>query len=90
VFQSWKVKELTWSLLTALTDDPVIKQGLFPSPGANVSTAQGGGKKKTDHHYALATALFATHPDYSAAFQLAQTSKQKSLWGLKIKNRISA
>ena len=34
-----KEEALTWALLTALTDDPIIKHvGLFPGQGANVSS----------------------------------------------------
>jgi hypothetical protein len=66
----------------------MIKQGLFPSPGANVSTAEGGGKPKTDHHYALAVALFAEHDTYQIAFNLATQPKQKAAWGKKIKNHL--
>jgi hypothetical protein len=79
---------LTWSLITAITNDPVIKQGLFPSPGANVSTAKGGGKPKTNHHYAVAQAVFGENADYQDAFNLATTPKDKAAWGKKIKNRI--
>jgi hypothetical protein len=56
---SWKDENITWSLISAITDDPMIKQVLFTSPGANVLTAEGGRKPQTDHHYALAIALFA-------------------------------
>ncbi|KZT23925.1 hypothetical protein NEOLEDRAFT_1068559, partial [Neolentinus lepideus HHB14362 ss-1] len=51
-------------LITAITDDSEIKQGLFSAPGANVSTNQGGGKPKADHYWALCIALFSKHEDY--------------------------
>jgi hypothetical protein len=79
---------LTWSLIAAITDDAAIKQGLFPSPGANVSTSKGGGKPKTDHQYALAVTLFSEHPKYSEVFTLATTSKEKVVWAKRIKNRL--
>jgi hypothetical protein len=66
-------------LLSALTDDPVIKQGLFPGQGGNVSTAQGGGKKKIDHQYQLAKAIFGDHKKYGQLFRLATEPKQKTL-----------
>jgi hypothetical protein len=75
-----------WSLLTALTDDPVIKQGLFPGQGGNASTVQGGGKKKIDHQYQLATAIFENHMKYSSQFKLATEPKQRTN---KIKNRLN-
>jgi hypothetical protein len=72
----------------AITDNDSIKQGLFPACGANVSTAKGGGKKKIDHQYDLAKALFALadHEKYHEAFAAAQDSKQKNVWAMKVKN----
>jgi hypothetical protein len=61
---------------------------LSPSPGANVSTVKGGGKPKTDHHYALAVTLFAEHETYRDMFKLATEPKAKAAWGKKIKNRL--
>jgi hypothetical protein len=85
---SWKDADLTWSLISAITDDPAIKQGLFPSPGANVSTSKGGGKPKTDHQFALAAALFSEHPKYCEVFKLATSSKERAVWAKWIKNRL--
>jgi hypothetical protein len=85
---SWKDADLTWSLISAITDDPAIKQGLFPSPGANVSTSKGGGKPKTDHQFALAAALFSEHSKYCEVFKLATSSKKKAVWAKRIKNRL--
>jgi hypothetical protein len=87
---SWKDKELTWKLINAITEDPMIKQGLFPSPGANVSTAKGGGLSKTQHHKELAARVFSDHIMYGPAFELARSPKEKNSWGQKIKNRIGA
>ncbi|KAG2366990.1 hypothetical protein BDR07DRAFT_1351646 [Suillus spraguei] len=41
---------LTWSLVSAVTSDDAIRKGLYPEPGANASTKNGGGAKKTEHH----------------------------------------
>ena len=86
--KSWRDASLTWALISAITDDPVVKQGLFPSPGANVSTSKGDGKPKTDHHYAVALAIFGEHEVHQDAFRLATGPKDKAMWGKKIKNRI--
>ncbi|KAG1809535.1 hypothetical protein EV424DRAFT_1300903, partial [Suillus variegatus] len=51
---SW-TPELSVKLLSAITDDPDIKQGLFPSPGANLRT---GGKTKAAYHLVLCVILF--------------------------------
>ena len=45
---SWKDPNLMWSLIAAITNDATIKQGLFPIPGANVSTSKG---PKTELNY---------------------------------------
>ena len=50
---SWKDKDLTWQLINCMTEDPIIRQGLFPGPGANVSTTKGGGLSKAHHHKEL-------------------------------------
>jgi hypothetical protein len=68
----------------------VIKQGLFPSPGANVSTAKGGGLRKTDHHWALCQELFSQHEKYEQAFNAVTEAKEKAVWCGKVKNRLAA
>jgi hypothetical protein len=40
--RSWKDIDLNWSLIMILEEDQVIRQGLFPVPGANISLSQGG------------------------------------------------
>ncbi|KAG1884396.1 hypothetical protein F4604DRAFT_1513421, partial [Suillus subluteus] len=47
------------ALLSAIMDDTNIKQGLFPSPGANPRT---GGKTKAVYHWAICVTLFENHP----------------------------
>lgn len=68
---SWSDQTLSQSLITAITDDPDIKQGLFPPPGPNASSAKGGGKKKTLWQWKVAVAIFKEHPTYSTAFAAA-------------------
>jgi hypothetical protein len=85
---SWSDVDLTWELITAITDNDTIKQGLFPGRGGNVSTAKGGGKKKIDHQYKLAKALFSDHEKYRDAFSLAKDAKEKNQWAMRIKNRL--
>ncbi|KZT25825.1 hypothetical protein NEOLEDRAFT_1024928, partial [Neolentinus lepideus HHB14362 ss-1] len=77
-------------LLRAITDDTNIKQGLFPGPGVNVSTARGGGKLKSDHHWAVCVELFSQHLDYKECFDEAQEgpAKAKKPWSNKIKNKL--
>ncbi|KJA22275.1 hypothetical protein HYPSUDRAFT_109804, partial [Hypholoma sublateritium FD-334 SS-4] len=62
IHSSWNSDNLSEQLIAAITDDPDIKQGLFPSPGANVSTTKGGGKRKSFWQRKLAEILFAEHP----------------------------
>ncbi|KJA25909.1 hypothetical protein HYPSUDRAFT_1067108, partial [Hypholoma sublateritium FD-334 SS-4] len=83
---------LSETLIAAITDDPDIKQGLFPGPGAHVSTAKGGGKRKSHWQRKLAEILFAEHPEFSAAYahsQKQKSSKLQGIWGERVRNRIS-
>ncbi|RPD52273.1 hypothetical protein L226DRAFT_466837, partial [Lentinus tigrinus ALCF2SS1-7] len=85
----WTNHTLTWSLISAVEDNSDIKQALYPSPGGHPSTANGGGKAKTDHHAQLAKILFQEHEKYGAAFAPALTdAKVLAAWGMKIKNRL--
>ena len=87
--------ELSEQLINAISEDPDIKQGLFPAPGGNVSSSKGGGQKKTAWHWKLAEILFSDHAIYSSAFEKAASDKGKdktksqAIWGDKIKNRLS-
>ncbi|OJA11514.1 hypothetical protein AZE42_10946 [Rhizopogon vesiculosus] len=60
--------------------DAKSKQGLFPPPGANVSTKNSGRKLKTEHQWALCVALFTEHPVYSPSFALIKTVMRNSSW----------
>ncbi|KAG1753547.1 uncharacterized protein EDB91DRAFT_1242530 [Suillus paluster] len=61
------------ALLSAITDDPDIKQGLFPSPGTN---PRAGGKTKATYHWALCVILFKEHPDYKSAFLMSKITRK--------------
>ncbi|KAG2133031.1 hypothetical protein DEU56DRAFT_757250 [Suillus clintonianus] len=53
---------------------------LYPEPGANASTKNGGGAKKTEHHWALCKVLFDGHAEYGSAFEIALGNlKEKGL-----------
>lgn len=85
---SWKDETLNWSLITILEEDIVIKEGLFPTPGKNVTVSQGGSKPKTEYQWMLAKALFEEHDKYKEAFSQVKTAAERSAWVLKIKNRL--
>jgi len=85
---SWKEDGLSEKLLASITDDPSIKQGLFPSPGANVSLSKGGGKKKTTWQWQLAQLIFSDHPKYSLTIKCASTPKLQGVWSDRICNRL--
>ncbi len=85
---SW-TESLTWTLINKLTDDDEVRESLFPSPGANRSTAQGGGKTKTEAHATLAAALFKDHIEYGPAYRADMAvKKEHAKWSNKIKNRL--
>jgi hypothetical protein len=93
--KSWKDVALSEALISAITNDPMIKQALFPSPGSNVSGSKGGGKPKTDFHWQLCQILFTDHETYGLALRKAEEctvvkkrAAWKRTWGIKIKNRL--
>ena len=84
---SWKDIDLNWSLITILEEDQIIRQGLFPVPGAIIPVSQGG-KPKTDYQWMLAQKLFENHVKYKDIFASVQTV-DKGNWQRKIKNRLN-
>jgi len=88
---SW-TEALTWSLVNVVTSDDIIQLGLYPEPGSNTSTKNGGGVKKTEHYWEVCKALFDGHEEYGTAFSIViENPKQKALrqaWVRKIKNRM--
>lgn len=82
------------ALLGHIHDDNDIKQGLFPSPGGNVSTAKGGGKLKIYWHWKLAILTFGSIPVYGQSIEQATKGNPKTVkalraaWTNKIKNRL--
>jgi len=76
---------LNWSLIAAIEDNSVIKQGLFPLPSETKSVKKGG-KLKTEYQWVLVMVLFKTHVKYKEVFAQAKTTKEKNGWTLRIKN----
>lgn len=74
---------MKWKLINAIRDDPSIRNGLYPKPGQNASTAQGGGKPKTEFYFALAIIMFKEHPAFNVE---KMASVEKSSWADKVKN----
>ncbi|THU94474.1 hypothetical protein K435DRAFT_622780, partial [Dendrothele bispora CBS 962.96] len=50
--------ELSQQLVNCILEDATIKNGLYPGPGGNQSTANGGGLSKVEHYFNLFEALF--------------------------------
>jgi hypothetical protein len=79
------------TLVTEIGEDPFIKQRLYPMPGPNASTADGGGLEKTVAHGELAVILFTNHPVYGPEFAKAKgDTKKEAQWGIKVKNKLKA
>ncbi|KAF8189655.1 hypothetical protein BJ912DRAFT_966029 [Pholiota molesta] len=92
----WTDADLNFTLLNAITNDRDIKEGLYPSPGGNMTTIKSGGNKKRVWQWKLAVEIFQAHPKYKAAFSRtlnctdAKTaSKLQTIWSSKIKNRLT-
>ena len=92
-------QQLSHTLIAAILQSSDIKQGLFPGPGGNSSTAAGGGQKKTFWHWKLAVAVFRGHKIYGPPLERvvrkvekaasgAAATKLRNSWGDKIKNRL--
>ncbi|KAJ3964110.1 hypothetical protein EV361DRAFT_812588, partial [Lentinula raphanica] len=84
-------------LISCITENEVIKNGLFPGPGANVSSAKGGGLSKTEHQFNAFEAAFGEDPDWQPLIALAKdkspenkaaSSKMRKNLAGKIKNRL--
>jgi len=91
--KSWKDVALSEALISVITNNLMIKQALFPSPGSNVSGSKGGGKPKMDFHWQLCQILFTDHETYRLALCKAEEctivkkrAAWKRTWGIKIKN----
>ncbi|KAJ6621016.1 hypothetical protein B0H10DRAFT_1945654 [Mycena sp. CBHHK59/15] len=82
---NWKELELTWTMVTSIEEDPLMRASLFPPIG---SIKQEGVKPKSDYQYRLAVILFSEHELYKDAFAKALIPKQKKAWFRKIKNRL--
>lgn len=86
---SW-TDALTGKLYAAIIENEDIKRGLFPPPGSNASTKDGGGKAKTDFHAMLAQEVFGEEGcEHKNAFEAARTPKEKEVWISKIKNKLA-
>ncbi|KAK1230286.1 hypothetical protein PQX77_006634 [Marasmius sp. AFHP31] len=83
----WSDVDLSLAIVTAIMDSQVIKKVLYPSPGFNTSTANGGGTTKVEAQYMVATAVFATHNSCKDMFvKGAKSAKGQEKWSLEIKN----
>ena len=83
--------ELSWAIVSAITDNDEVRRGLYPEPGSNASTANGGGKRKADFHRIIVDEVFRDHPKYGALYRTHQDANDKKkldAWKLKVKNRI--
>ena len=71
-------------LLSEVEDNREIRQGLYPGTGANASTANGGGKPKTDFYWKLALHLFteseSKESKHNTAEVIEEASEFASVW----------
>ncbi|KAK7463486.1 hypothetical protein VKT23_006834 [Stygiomarasmius scandens] len=88
--------DLTETMLKELTDNPEIKQGLFPGPGTVGKDVDGNTVTKSntlakaDYQYMLAEALFAHERfKYKASFDKDKmNAKGRAWWAGKIKSKL--
>ncbi|KAJ8076151.1 hypothetical protein PM082_022136 [Marasmius tenuissimus] len=74
------------AIVTTIEDHKEIKQKLYPPPGANLSTADGGGNKKTVAHWQICEEVFSEHPVYKDAFKAALDANPSTPSGKKIRD----
>ncbi|VDC03503.1 unnamed protein product [Peniophora sp. CBMAI 1063] len=94
----------SFALIAAVTDDKVIKNIIYPGPGAHASTKNGGGKKKTLGYRMCHEALFENDPQLKEIYRFdrsrfdlpkkhpdrAEGKKWLTKWNNKIKSRLHA
>lgn len=81
---------MTGKLYTSIVENAEIKRGLFPPPGSNTLTKDGGGKAKAYFHAMLAREVFGGEGcEYKKAFDAAKTKAEKDGWATKIKNKLT-
>jgi len=68
---------LSQELITEIYQDRSIKRALYPPPGGNPSTSQGGGKTKTAAHWDLCLKVFGEKDEYKNVLAAAKTNKEK-------------
>ncbi|KAJ7018601.1 hypothetical protein C8F04DRAFT_909624, partial [Mycena alexandri] len=66
--------DLSQQLVTCIVQTAIIKRVLFPPPGANASTAKGGGKTKVSAQWDLCVELLGENTKYKQAITAAKTS----------------
>ena len=84
-YHRW-TKDLTWKLVNGILDDAEVKQGLFPTPGGNLSLLKGGSKNKSDYHWALANIIFEDDPVFGP--KISAKDADRKFWQLKVKNKL--
>ncbi|KAL0563408.1 hypothetical protein V5O48_018660 [Marasmius crinis-equi] len=74
---NWDIA-LAEAIVTAIQEKESIKKKLYPPPGPNASTADGGGNTKTVAHWEICVEVFSDHPLYKEAFADALNADEKS------------
>ncbi|KAL0564352.1 hypothetical protein V5O48_017696 [Marasmius crinis-equi] len=67
--------EVAQSVVSTILEESSIKQKLYPSPGPNPSTTEGGGAKKSEAHWEICQAIFTEHDIYKDDFRAALEAK---------------
>ncbi|KAJ6629025.1 hypothetical protein B0H10DRAFT_1776702, partial [Mycena sp. CBHHK59/15] len=87
---SWSDPTLSEALVSRIMESAEIKRALYPPPGPNASTAKGGGKTKVGSQWQLCLNLLGEDPKYKEALAAVTTSKERTAYANKIKNRLRA
>ncbi|KAJ7603361.1 hypothetical protein FB45DRAFT_1090526 [Roridomyces roridus] len=85
--KNWSDPQLSEQLLAEIIGDAGIKRALYPPPGPNPSTKNGGGQTKVASYFELCLRLFGENPKYKAALEHTR-GEVKTKYADKIKNRL--
>jgi hypothetical protein len=80
------------AILAYILVDRFVRMKLFPSPGQNVSSAEGGGKPKTWAYWLIVRNCLGKMSEYADAIQLLvdnDNAEARNAWVTKMKNLLT-
>ncbi len=80
--------DLCCQMVSIITDEPIIKQGLFPQPGTKLTDSNKLGKG--EYRWMVADALFKDHLITEKHWpKIAESAARHKAWDGKVKNKLN-